>query len=234
MPAFVARTKEVAKAMSDSKTFCDKNYYDGLANPDGYTNPAYDHRRGYGLTFWNDDKLETMRELIKKYNIHTYLELGCGKGFNVQSLRMQGVSAFGIDISDYATTHCHPAMQPYIFCQDATDLSRFKDDYFDYVFSWDFLEHLKLENVEKCLRECKRVGKKWSSHGLTSFDKNYGSIAVAFPTEPQDPTHVSCYKKEVWDKLFRKIFGKDIKKIEHNKNEKGRRTQSIYLVEENI
>jgi len=229
MPAFVAQTKQVAKMMSDSKVFTNQGYYDGLADIRGYEDPAYDKRRGYGLTIWTDNLLVKAQRLIKEYGIYTYLELGCGKGFDVQAMRMLGVTAYGVDISDYATTHCHPAMKPYIFCQDAVDLSRFQDNYFDYVFSWDFLEHLKLEDAEKCLRECKRVGRKWSSHGLTSFDDNYGSVAMAFPKEPQDPTHVSCYKKEVWDKLFKEVFGKDIKKIEHKK-QKGRRTQSIYTI----
>ena len=230
-PAFIAGTKERAEAHSNPKYFCDKNYYDGLADPRGYTDEAYDHRRGYGLQIWTDETLKGMRDLIKNYSIYTYLELGCGKGFNIQAARMQGIEAVGIDISAYSTSNCHPDMEPYILCRDATDLSIFKDKYFDYVTSWDFLEHLTLKDAEKCLKECRRVGKKHQYHGLTSFDKNYGSIAMTFPLEPQDPTHVSCFVPEIWDELFNKVFNGAEIDILHNKQE-GRRTQSIYTIKE--
>ncbi len=232
MPAFVAGSKERAERMSDPKYFCTGDYYDGLRNPKGYTDEAYDLRRGYGLTVWTDDVLDGMRDKIKMYNIYTYLELGCGKGFNVQGMRMQGCSAFGIDISAYSTSNCHPDMEKYILCRDATDLSIFKDKHFDYVTSWDFLEHLTLKDAEKCLNECRRVGKKHQYHGLTSFDKNYGSIAMTFPKEPQDPTHVSCFVPEIWDKLFNKVFNGAEIDILHNKTDTGRRTQSIYTIKE--
>ncbi len=231
MPAYIAGSKERAERMSDPKVFCTGDYYDGLRDLRGYTDEAYDHRRGYGLTYWTDEILEGMRDKIRIYSIYTYLELGCGKGFNIQAARMQGVEAVGIDISSYSTSNCHPDMEQYILCRDATDLSIFKDNHFDYVTSWDFLEHLTLKDAEKCLLECKRVGKKHQYHGLTSFDKNYGSIAVAFPTEPQDPTHISCYLPEVWDELINKIFKGYKINIEHNKQE-GRRSQSIYLIKE--
>lgn len=209
MPFFIPGSKESAKRPKDIGRWCDINYYDGLRDPRGYLDQKYDHRKGYGLTFWTDRLLEEMRKLIKTYHIHRYLELGCAKGFRVQALRMQGVEAWGIDISKYATSNCHPDMEKYILCQDATDLSRFEDNYFDYVYAWDLLEHLLPDELRKCLEECKRICDGWLDFGVTAFDKDYKSIAEVFPEEPQDPTHVSCYRVEWWKELFDSIFDKE-------------------------
>lgn len=215
MPAFVAGNKENTKRPKDIGKWCDKDYFDGLADSRGYTDPKYDNRKGYGLTFWSDHYLGEAKTWAKDFSIYTFLDLGCGKGFYVQAFRMIGVEAWGIDLSEYATSHCHPDMKSYILCQDATDLSRFKDSYFDFIRSWDFLEHLTPEEIWKCLRECRRVGKRWMRHGITVFDKDYRSIAQAFPNEPQDPTHVSCYKPDWWKKMILSIFSEEeIKKFD--------------------
>lgn len=209
MPAFVAGNKENAKRPKRVGEWCDRDYFDGLRDPRGYLNQKYDHRKGYGLTFWDDRLLEQARDMIKIYHIHRFLELGCAKGFRVQAMRMQGVEAWGIDISYYATANCHPDLKDYILCQDATDLSRFEDSYFDFIHAWDFLEHLLPDEIKKCLKECKRVGTRWLEYGVSVFNKDYESIAVAFPYEPQDPTHVSCYTIEWWRKLFDSLFDKE-------------------------
>jgi len=209
MPAFIPGNKENAKRPKDIGKWCDMDYFDGLRDPRGYTDPNYDNRKGYGLMFWNEGYVGTVNGLLSKFpSCYTFLELGCAKGFLVQAMRMRGVEAYGVDVSEYATSNCHPDMKPYIFCQSATNLSRFKDDYFDLIYSWDFMEHLSPDEIILCLKECKRVGKKWIYHGVTIFDQNYGSIAEQFPDEPQDPTHVSCYKKEWWEEIFNMVFNK--------------------------
>lgn len=205
---FVAGTKERAARPEDVGKWCDIDYYDGLRDPRGYEDEKYDTRKGYGLTFWTDRLLTQTRSWIERYEIHTFLELGCAKGFVVQAMRMQGVAAWGLDISKYATSMCHPEMKPFVLKQDATDLSRWKDKYFDYIYSWDFLEHLDRDKVSKCLRECRRVCKGEMEHGITAFDKMYGSIAATFPDEPQDPTHVSCYTVDWWKAQISGIFSK--------------------------
>lgn len=209
MPFFVPGSKENAKRPKDVGEWTDIDYHDGLRDPRGYLHQRYDYRKGYGITLWDDRLLEETRGIMEKYHVHRYLELGCAKGFRVQAYRMQGVEAWGIDISKYATSNCHPEMKKWILCQDATDLSRFEDGFFDYIYSWDFLEHLYPDEIRKCLNECRRVGNGWMFHGLTYFDKNYVSIAQAFHDEPQDPTHVSCYRLEWWKEMIYSIFDKD-------------------------
>lgn len=209
-PAFVAKNIEEAQRPKNVGKWCDWQYFDGLKDSRGYTDPQFDYRKGYGLTYWSDGFLGTAKYLAERFSpLFTFLELGCAKGFLVQAMRMIGIEAYGMDISEYAVSNCHPDMKDYIFCQNATDLSRFKDEYFDLVYSWDFLEHLYPQELHECLKECRRVGKGWMRHGITVFDKDYVSIAEKFPEEPQDPTHVSCYKRDWWERMFRVIFSKE-------------------------
>lgn len=230
MPFFVPGTKERAGRPKDVGKWCDADYFDGLRDPRGYLDQKYDYRKGYGAMFWSDKFLERARGKIKDYHIHRYLELGCAKGFQVQAMRMQGVEAWGIDLSEYATSSCHPEMKRWILCGDATDLSRFEGDYFDYVNAWDFLEHLFPDEIKKCLKECKRVCNGWLEYGVSAWDKDYKSIAVAFPYEPQDPTHVSCYRVEWWRELFESFFDKkEIRKWDVSK-QVGRRYQMSIIV----
>ncbi|RKY33195.1 MAG: hypothetical protein DRP74_00650 [Candidatus Omnitrophota bacterium] len=177
-----------------------------MRDPRAYKDPKYDNRKGYGLYYWHDGYIEIAKQLIRRFKIFKFLELGCAKGFLVQAMRMIGVEAYGVDISEYAVANCHPEMKKYIMQGDATELGIFEDCYFDLVFSWDFLEHLKSEEILRCLIECRRVSDKYIYHGITVFDKNYGSIAKHFPNEPQDPTHVSCYNINWWRKIFREVF----------------------------
>jgi len=212
MPAFVAGSEENAKRPKNLKRWLDKNYFDGLAEPLGYTFPEkFDNRKGYGLMMWKDRYLDTARGLAKRFApVYTFLELGCAKGFLPQAFRMQGIDAVGVDISMYAIANCHPEMLHYLFRANATDLKRFfGDDTFDLVYSWDFMEHLTPEEIIKCLKESKRIGKHWINHNITVFDKDYGSVAKRFYMEPQDPTHVSCYTKEWWRAIFNKVFSDD-------------------------
>ena len=210
MPAFVPMTKENARRPENVGEWCDMGYFDGLADPRGYEDVRFDNRKGYGLTYWDDRYLGTSRYLIDQFRpLYTYLELGCAKGFYVQAMRMLGVEAYGVDISNYATENCHPDIKQFLTCGSATNLSRFRDGSIDLVYSWDFLEHLTREEVKLCLTESRRVGRRWQRHGITAFDKDYGSIAECFPKEPQDPTHVSCFTLEWWTQLIREVFPLD-------------------------
>jgi len=196
VPAFVPGSKQRAKRPKDVGKWCDANYFDGLKDPRGYTDLRYDHRKGYGLTFWTDGFLGSAREIAQRYSpLGTFLELGCAKGFLVQAMRMIGVEAYGVDVSEYALSHSHPDIRQFLHRHSAADLSAFPDNYFDLVWSWDFMEHLDEDEIISCLKESLRVSRRRVVHNLTAFDREYGSIAEAFPDEPQDPTHVSCHTK---------------------------------------
>lgn len=131
---------------------------------------------------------ETRAKAIAKFKPKNVLEIGCAKGFTVKHLREMGVDAYGVDISHYAVEQ---ADNPAITLHDITKKFPFKDGEFDWVISWDVLEHIPLESIPFVISELQRVGKN-----------NFHRIATESDEDDADTTHVSIYPIEWWRERF--------------------------------
>jgi len=87
------------------------------------------------------------------------LFVGCAKGYEVRYFRDKCVNAVGVDISAYAIEHCDPTVKEYVSQASATDLSRFGDDSFSTVLSFDVLQIIEPGLRDKAVREIERVTK---------------------------------------------------------------------------
>lgn len=92
----------------------------------------------------------------------TVLEVGCGEGANIETLKEhgRGVRFTGVDYSHERVAFCrrqHPEAQ--FHCADATSLP-FADNTFDSVFCRDLLHHMvdKEQAVREMLRVCRPGG----------------------------------------------------------------------------
>lgn len=98
-------------------------------------------------------------ELIEKYLTgKKVLEVGCGRGSFIASLRNHGCRCVGIDASGEmikAATKRNPGPEYHVM--DGADL-KFADQSFDVVLFVYVLHHVK--ELDKTLAEAKRVGKK--------------------------------------------------------------------------
>ena len=70
------------------------------------------------------------------------LDLGCGAGDYLGSLKNRDIDAWGIDISEIAKTSAREKVKKpeQIICADAEKLP-FEDEKFDYVTAWGVIEH---------------------------------------------------------------------------------------------
>jgi uridylate kinase len=93
------------------------------------------------------------------------LDIGCGLGYLVKYLRMLGVEAWGLEISDYAMQNALPEAKPYIKEGDIRQIP-FKDDSFDLVTSFDLLERIHPEDIDQAVKESKRVTSKFIFHKI--------------------------------------------------------------------
>ena len=120
---------------------------------------------------------ERARQLINKLGAANWkiLELGCGPGQMVHRLRQQGQEAYGLDVSQWALDwgiqvfqgldpdfgHMVEApadISPFLVCQDATATPwPWAKNYFNCVFSLDFLECLEEAAVPAVVTEIGRV-----------------------------------------------------------------------------
>lgn len=105
----------------------------------------------------------SIAHLLNHFDIappHTILDLGCGKGALVESLKSQGYDAYGCDVadSDASDYEADLAIRSYLRTIETLPYKLpFDDNQFDYVISDVVLEHVV--DYESTFREIRRVMK---------------------------------------------------------------------------
>jgi len=100
--------------------------------------------------------------IVKKFGtqFNNILELGCSNGRAVQIFHKNKKSAYGIDVSRIAISYAGEKFGVRN-CVEGNVLDiPFKDDYFDAVFTCDMMEHLRVKDLDRAMKEIKRVTKK--------------------------------------------------------------------------
>ncbi len=124
------------------------------------------------------------------------LEVGCGTGRLVHALRVLGVEAYGVDISQYALEIASPKVKPYMKKGDATNLP-YEDNRFDLVVSYDLLQRLERSKIKKAVEETVRVSKKYILHKIYTRENVWIKVFHRF-----DFSNISFFPKKYWQKVF--------------------------------
>jgi SAM-dependent methyltransferase len=116
------------------------------------------------------------------------LEVGCGLGYVVKSLREAGIKhSWGIDVSKWAVEHAvtDGVSQGSLLSLPAVPFQ------WDLVFSLDLLEHIPVADLDKAISELQRVGKR-----------NFHLISCGSLADDRDATHVTMHKIGWWKERF--------------------------------
>jgi SAM-dependent methyltransferase len=140
-----------AKAAKLAKKW-DFDYWDG------------DRRINYGGYRYDGRWVKVAKAMADYYGLKAgdrVLDVGCGKGFLLQSIRemVSGVEVQGIDISKYAIDHASEDLKPRLQVGVASSLP-FSDSSFDLVVSTNTLHNLHCYDLDKALREIERVARR--------------------------------------------------------------------------
>jgi 2-polyprenyl-3-methyl-5-hydroxy-6-metoxy-1,4-benzoquinol methylase len=161
-------------------------------NSDYYDEEYYEHGKGYhGYRDIGQFDAEALR-LFQKYNPKTVLDLGCAKGFLVKSLRDIGVSAFGIDVSEYAISQAEDRVAEYLFVHDFTQEKSVEFPQYDLIVSYDTFEHIPEERLTAVKRFLK-------DHG-TRFYIKVGTVDT--PDWQHDASHITIKELDFWKEWF--------------------------------
>ena len=119
--------------------------------------------QGYGGYRYDGRWIPIAEDIISHYGLrpgNRVLDIGCAKGFLVKDLMKvcPGLEVFGLDISEYALTHCEEEVVGRLHLGCASSLP-FPDKSFDCVLSINTLHNLEGEHLKKALREVTRVSK---------------------------------------------------------------------------
>lgn len=120
------------------------------------------------------------------------LDFGCAKGFLVKNLVARGIDARGVDVSPYALSCTPPEIRDRFKLLKGPILP-FEDKRFDWIYTFETLEHVPEEDIDATLREFQRVGKR----GV------FGSIFIEGQIGGADPTHVLVRSRAWWNKKLR-------------------------------
>lgn len=130
-----------------------KDFFDGDRNH-GYGGFKYMSR------FWQP-VIPTFQEHFGLTADSSVLDVGCAKGFMLHDMAelIPGITAKGIDISEYAIENAIEDMKPHVQVANALNLP-FPDKSFDVVISINTIHNLEKEECGKALQEIERVARK--------------------------------------------------------------------------
>lgn len=175
------------------------DYFDGKLS-------ATPHAEGYLDYSLHEHMLTEVENFTSKLNpsvlaTKKVLEIGCAKGFLVQKLRDLGIDTYGIDVSQYAIDVSPSEVKPYISVGDVRDLSAYKSNEFDYLFSVRVLICLDPNELDSVIAEMNKISKNQihivdePTYGDTNYyilqplswwaqkDFDKGTILISYQTE---------------------------------------------------
>jgi 2-polyprenyl-3-methyl-5-hydroxy-6-metoxy-1,4-benzoquinol methylase len=147
---------------------------------------------------------------LKKLEIKSVLEVGCGEGFILNKLKDEdiGNNWEGIDYSKEAVAigkKIHPFLD---LKQGSIYDSKFKDNSFDLVVCTEVLEHL--DNPKKALEEVLRISKKYV---LLSVPNEPFFLLSNFTQWGKDIGHINHWTFLGFEKFVKENAGVNIKII---------------------
>lgn len=138
---------------------------------------------GGGEMRCHDDK-GSLAWAMKKYNVKSMLDIGCGQGCQTALAQKLGIDAYGID-GDFAIKRKFPN---FILHDYTTGPYDFKDQTFDLVWSVEFVEHVEEEYLPNFMKNM-QLGK---------------TVIMTFaPPGKAGHHHVNCRPAEYWIDIFK-------------------------------
>ena len=196
-----ATKRNYLKRMLDNKV-----KYMGIAKK--YEKEYWDGSRksGYGgYTYIPNYWTPVANKLIKFYSLKNnskILDVGCGKGFLLYEIKkiLPQIEICGFDISKYAIKNSPKPIKKFLKLKNASSNYPFKKNYFDLVISFVCVHNLKIYDLEKCLGEIERVGKK-----KFIMTESYRNNSELFNLQCWALTCESFFSVDEWKWIFKKF-----------------------------
>lgn len=143
------------------------------------------YREIWGTVHRHDYCADLAQQLILRYGLVRFLDVGSGCGYLVKCLQALGAEAQGIEISDYALANrCTPSLVR----GDIRNIP-FAADSFDVVHSQGVWGYFPEADIPKAVTECRRVG-RIQHHNIDADD------------ELPEHQYLLIKPRAFWDQLF--------------------------------
>ncbi|MDO4743135.1 MAG: class I SAM-dependent methyltransferase, partial [bacterium] len=131
--------------MNKNKSYS-KTYYENYT----FGSKTINYKKSNELTLFFQN---TARLIVNKYHPKTVLDVGCAMGGLVEQLRILGVEAYGIDVSEYAIKHVITGVKS--FCTTASIIDPLPENFpkrYDMITCLGVLEELSEEDAKAALK----------------------------------------------------------------------------------
>jgi ubiquinone/menaquinone biosynthesis C-methylase UbiE len=146
--------------------------------------------------------------LIKFFqNPKNCLDVGCGTGKLVKYLRLLGVDARGIEISEHAIQLADRDIRPFLKLGTISELP-YKDNTFDMVLTYDVLERIDRSQIKKALEETVRVSRKYIFHKFFTRENLWFNLF-----HRKDFSMVSFFPRKYWVRILSSLKDANIIKL---------------------
>ncbi len=136
------------------------NFYDS----EYYENGVISGKSLYSNYRWKENETTALMKNISKHlgikEGMKVLDYGCAKGYLVYAFRQHGIDAFGVDISQYATSMCFDVISKNIKCIKSISDLPLDWGTFDYIIAKDVFEHIDVCDLIEILNELSLRAKK--------------------------------------------------------------------------
>lgn len=176
-------------------SFYDREYYRSGKHKNGFRTMV--RQSGFGamlIRFINWYRAIVIKSTLAPTKV---LDVGCGTGQLIRSLRSFGVDAYGVEISKDALEMVDPDIRQYVKYGDITDLP-YKDNEFDLVVTYDVLEHIDKGKLQKAISEMARVSSKYVLNKIYTKENGYMR-----QFHGRDFSRVSVFSKDFWETLLK-------------------------------
>lgn len=158
-------------------------------NPQELYNAFY-YRTGCHLIYQRDEYWTSFfrriaETIVERISPRSVLDAGCAFGLLVEQLRLLGVDAWGIDISEYAIAQAPEVVRSYVRVASVTEPL---DRRYDLIVCIEVLEHVPQPDAEAAIAN------------LTAHTDNV--LFSSSPLDFKEATHINVHPIEYWAELF--------------------------------
>jgi predicted TPR repeat methyltransferase len=182
---------KINNGLKMKKEFFDKNYYE--SGPQSGKSLYQNFRWIPELT------IPLAHHIVQSMGImhdQSVMDFGCAKGYLVNAMRLLGIEAYGVDVSEYAISQAMKETNNYIEV-----IEPFSDSfkYCDHLIAKDILEHIEYGHIETQMEiirsKCETI--------FAVIPLGNGSKYI-IPAYELDKSHHIRESKEWWHDKFRK------------------------------
>ena len=145
------------------------------------------------------------KKLIKKFkltNKSKILDIGCGKGFLLLEIKkiLPKIKISGFDVSSYGIKKASKEIRKNFYVHKAQEKTKYKNQYFDLVFTLATLHNLRINELSKSINEINRISKQ-----AYIMVESYRNEKELFNLQCWALTCESFFSKSEWIWIFKKF-----------------------------